>query len=117
LPPDSVGANKGRPAGYYLVELRPGPEWDDSRRRREQAGWDEHAAFMDLLADDGFVVLGGPVGEGDGDHVLLVVDADSEAVVRARLADDPWAGTILTIASVEPWSVWLRAPVIRGQRR
>jgi uncharacterized protein YciI len=64
---------------------------------------------MDALAEDGFVVLGGPVGEGDGDHSLLVVDADSESEIRARLANDPWAGGILTIASVEPWSVWLRA--------
>lgn len=50
-------------------------------------------------------------GEGNGDYALLVVDASSEAKVRARLAADPWTGRILTIASVKPWSVWLRAPV------
>jgi uncharacterized protein YciI len=55
------------------------------------------------------VVLGGPVGEGDGTHVLLVVEAESEAAVRANLADDPWADHLLTIESVKPWSVWLRA--------
>ena len=65
---------------------------------------------MDALAAEGFVVLGGPVGEGDGDYALLVVYANSEAQVRARLADDPWAESVLTIASVKPWSVWLRAP-------
>ena len=115
--PDGIGRGKGRPDGrpadYYLVQLGRGPAWDDSKRRREQAGWDEHATFMDALAEEGFVVLGGPVGEGDGDHTLLVVDADSEALIRARLADDPWEGGILTIASVKPWSVWLRAPVTR----
>jgi uncharacterized protein YciI len=96
-------------ADYYLVELARGPAWDHSRRRREQAGWDEHAAFMDGLTEEGVVILGGPVGEGDGENVLLVVDVDNEAAIRARLAEDPWAGGLLTIESVEPWSVWLRA--------
>jgi uncharacterized protein YciI len=96
-------------ADLHLVELARGPAWDQSRRRREQAGWDEHAAFMDELTEEGIVLLGGPIGEGDGENVLLVVDLDSEAATRARLADDPWAGTVLTIASVRPWSVWLRA--------
>lgn len=96
-------------ADYFLVEHARGPAWDYSRGRREQAGWEEHAAFMDALTEEGVIVLGGPVGEGDGDITLLVVDVESEAVIRARLADDPWAGSLLTIKSVQPWSVWLRA--------
>jgi hypothetical protein len=96
-------------ADYYLVERAKGPAWDHSRGTREQSGWDEHAAFMDALAEDGFVVLGGPIGEGDGENVLLVVDADGEAIVRARLAEDPWPENRLRIESVRPWSVLLRA--------
>ena len=95
-------------ADYYLVEEAKGPAWDHSRRRREQAGWDEHAAFMDALVEDGFVVLGGPIGEGDGDNTLLVVAADGEPAVRGRLSKDPWAEDLLTIKSIRPWSVWLR---------
>ncbi len=112
--PDGVDSDKGRPVGrptYYLVERANGPAWDYSRGRREQAEWDEHAAFMDALTEEGFVVLGGPVGEGDGDYNLLVVKASGEESIRARLADDPWEGGVLTISSVKPWSVWLRAPV------
>jgi uncharacterized protein YciI len=97
-------------ADYFLVKRVPGPDWDHSRRRREQVGWDDHAAFMDALAAEGLVVLGGPVGEGDGDHALLVVDADNEATIRARLAADPWSERMLATASIEPWSVWLRSP-------
>ena len=96
-------------ADYYLVERARGAAWDHSRRRRDQAGWDEHAAFMDALAEEGVVVLGGPVGEGDGEEVLLVVNVESEAAIRARLADDPWGDDMLTTESVRPWSVWLRA--------
>jgi uncharacterized protein YciI len=96
-------------ADYFLVERAKGPAWDHSKGRREQAGWDAHAAFVDALAEEGVVVLGGPIGEGDGDNALLVVDADSEAEIRARLAEDPWADDMLTIQSVRPWSVWVRA--------
>ena len=84
-----------------------GPAWDHSRGRREQEGWDEHAAFMDGLAEEGFVVLGGPIGEGDGENTLLVIDAADEASVRARLAEDPWPEELLTIESIRPWRVWL----------
>lgn len=95
-------------ADYYLVTQAKGPGWDHSQPRRSQAGWDEHAAFMDALVDDGMIVLGGPVGGGDGEETLLIFDMASEAAVRARLAADPWANDILTIESVKPWSVWLR---------
>jgi uncharacterized protein YciI len=97
-------------ADYYLVRRSKGPAWDHTRGRREQDGWDEHAAFMDGLAEEGVVVLGGPIGEGDGEDALLVVDAEDEAAIRARLAEDPWTEDMLTIESIEPWSVWLRAP-------
>jgi uncharacterized protein YciI len=93
---------------YFLVKQERGPRWDHSRLRREQDGWDLHAAFMDELAAEGFVVLGGPVGEGDGEGALLVVDADGEADVRARLAGDPWADGVLLTESVQRWSVLLR---------
>jgi uncharacterized protein YciI len=93
---------------YFLVKRAHGRNWDASRLRREQQGWDAHAAFMDELVDEGFIVLGGPVGEGDGHSALLVVEADSEADVRGRLADDPWGEDMLVTESVEPWAIFLR---------
>jgi uncharacterized protein len=94
---------------YFLVKRAHGTSWDSSRMRREQQGWDEHAAFMDELVSEGFIVLGGPVGEGDGHSALLVVEADSEAKVRERLADDPWGENMLATDSIEPWTIFLRA--------
>jgi uncharacterized protein YciI len=93
---------------YFLVTRAWGPAWDPTRPRRGQDGWDEHAAFMDALVDEGFVVLGGPVGDVDTGRALLVVRAESEEAVRERLAADPWPAELLTIESAEPWSVWLR---------
>ena len=63
---------------------------------------------MDGLVEEGMVVLGGPVGEGDGGDALLVMDAESEAAIHTRLEDDPWGSDMLFTESVEPWTVLLR---------
>jgi hypothetical protein len=36
------------------------------------------------------------------------LDLESEKAVRERLAADPWMDTVLRIAAVEPWTVWVR---------
>ncbi len=61
---------------YFALTMVNGPAYDDSRPRREQRGWDEHAAFMDGLVDEGLVVLGGPIG--DGQQVLVIWEATDE---------------------------------------
>lgn len=94
---------------HFLVTEIPGPEWDRSRPRREQLGWKAHAAFVDRLAVEGVVVLGGPVGDPDYGPALLVIVAGSEDEVRKHLAEDPWIGTILTLDSIERWSIWVGA--------
>lgn len=92
--------------GTFVLTMVNGPRYDPSRGRREQDGWDEHAAFMDGLVDAGFVVLGGPIG--DGEEVMVVVEAADEAAVRARYADDPWGPMgILRIGEIRPWTIWL----------
>lgn len=63
---------------------------------------------MDRLVDEGVVVLGGPVGDGDGDYALLVMEVSDAADVRKRLAADPWGEDMLVTESIEPWSVFLR---------
>jgi uncharacterized protein YciI len=90
----------------FAVRLVHGPGWDSSRQVRAQDGWDEHAAFMDGLVDDGFIILGGPVG--DGAKTLHVVQAADEDEVRARLARDPWASAgLLRTGTIERWLLWL----------
>ena len=99
-------------ARMFAVVLEHGGAWDDARGLREQDGWDDHAAFMDALVDDGFVVLGGPFG--DGTRVLHAVAAEDEDAVRARLTADPWhADGHLRIVSVEPWTVLLDSRAVR----
>jgi uncharacterized protein YciI len=90
----------------FALTLVHGPGWDDARGIREQREWPEHAAFMDGLVADGFILLGGPVG--DGQQTLHVVDAHDDDEVRRRLAEDPWARTgLLDVGSIRPWALWL----------
>jgi hypothetical protein len=44
----------------YAVRQRRGGPWDWSRTLRQQAGFGDHARFMDELVESGFVLLGGP---------------------------------------------------------
>jgi uncharacterized protein YciI len=90
----------------FALTLVHGPGWNPARAIREQDGWAEHAAFMDGLVDDGFIIVGGPLGNGD--RTLHVVEAASEDNVRERLAADPWAAAgLLRVGSIEPWALWL----------
>jgi uncharacterized protein YciI len=93
-------------AELWVVRLSRGGPWDWSRDLREQDGWDEHARFMNSLVEDGFIILGGPL-EGDLE-TLHVVDAPTEEAVRARFAEDNWAANgMLSVKSVERWTILL----------
>jgi uncharacterized protein YciI len=90
----------------FAVRIVHGPTWDPRREIREQRDWDSHAAFIDALVDDGFVILGGPVGYDHGARHL--VESADEQNVRARLGNDPWVQSgVLRVGSVAPWLIWL----------
>jgi uncharacterized protein YciI len=94
-------------ATFHVVVTRSGPQWRQGRPLEEQSGWEAHAAFMDGLVDDSFIILGGPLG--DEHRVVHVVEAESEDAVRATFARDPWSGTHLVVDSVDPWTLRLDA--------
>jgi len=90
---------------FHVVVRRSGPQWDASRPLEEQSGWREHAAFMNGLVDEGFIVLGGPLV--DEVRVVHVVEAESEDAIRATLARDPWSGSHLVVDAIDPWTIRL----------
>ena len=92
-------------ATFLVIVHRTGPEWDGTRPLEAQSGWTEHAAFMDGLVDDGFIVLGGPLA--DEETVVLAVEAASEADVRETLARDPWNDSHLVVERVDAWTIRL----------
>jgi hypothetical protein len=91
---------------YFVVVNEQGPSWDTARTMREQAGWSEHAAFVNALVAEGFVVLAGPIGAGERHRALLLVHAPDEPTARIRLLEDPWMDSgILRLGAVEPFQL------------
>ncbi len=92
----------------FVVVRTRGSGWDESRTLEEQAEWPAHAAFMDALVDDGFVVLGGPL-EGTRD-ALLVIQAEDPSEIMQRLSTDPWVlNDVLVAKDCWPWRIRLGA--------
>lgn len=93
-------------SSHFVVRLLRGPAWETTLPLRKQPLWEEHAAFMDTLTAEGFVILGGVLGGAEG--ALLIVDAKSEEIIRTRLADDPWTKSgQLQIGRIDPWTILL----------
>jgi uncharacterized protein YciI len=93
----------------FAVVRTKGSAWDPNKLMRSQQQWSEHASFMDRLAADGFVVLGGPLG--DGDDFLLAIKAADEDEARFVLEQDPWTKSgILDVKSVQTWTILLESP-------
>lgn len=91
---------------FLVVLRRSGPDYDHSKPLEEQAGWPDHAAFMDGLVDDGFIVLGGVLG--DELRTAHAVEAASEEEIRETLGRDPWSGSHLVVDSIDPWTIRLQ---------
>lgn len=95
---------------FAVRNVRGGP-WDWSRGMREQPGWKQHAAFMNGLVDEGFILLGGPL-QGDRE-ILLICAAASPEEVRRRLAADPWAASgMIAVDQVQRWTIVLSPPAL-----
>jgi uncharacterized protein YciI len=96
----------------FVVVSSVGPNRDRSKGTREQPFWDEHAAFIDQLVDDGFILMGGPLVGRDGlpQGALLIVNAQNESEVREKLKNDPWfMRGILKLESVKRWEIFIDA--------
>ncbi len=93
---------------YFVVREYAGPAWQRGVPMRSQPLWFEHAAFMDALEAERFVILGGPIDKGEEHEALLIIDAPDEAAARGRFAQDPWIrGQILLIRGIETWTILL----------
>ena len=98
---------------YFAVVREAGPAWA-AGGIYDQPAVEGHATFMNALADDGFILFGGPLAGSEQGRVrvLLVVDADSEAEIHRRLADDPWVSTSqLVTVGIEAWK-----PLVGAER-
>jgi len=96
---------------YFAVTRERGPAWNVSISMRQQKRFAEHATFMDRLAEEGFIVLGGPLGyeaELKFSRALFLVRAESESAIEMRLDADPYTAMgMLRVTKIEPWQILL----------
>ena len=64
----------------FAVIRQAGPAWTDGQGIAEQPAVGEHAAFMNALAEEEFVLFGGPLAGSEHGRVrvLLIVNAETE---------------------------------------
>jgi uncharacterized protein YciI len=71
----------------FMVIRRYGGPYDPGVSLEEQADWEAHRAFMNMLEAMGLARLAGPL-EG-GEDVLLIFSAESREALEQHLASDP----------------------------
>ncbi len=93
---------------YFAVIREAGPAWTEGRGAFDQPGVNDHSMFMNALDDQGFVLFAGPLAGSEHGRIraLVIVDADNEAEIHRRFADDPWTlAQRLTVVSIEQWNL------------
>jgi uncharacterized protein YciI len=109
-PPE--GAEDCRAVPIFVVTLEAGPIWQGNLDPIHQEGESEHAAFMQTLLNERFLLLGGPLRDSTENRALLVVTAPTEEYARSRLADDPWMRSrVLGLLEVREWDVRYGKPL------
>jgi uncharacterized protein len=94
----------------FVVISSAGPNREPSKGTREQPFWDEHAAFIDQVVEEGFLSMGGPLVDQDGlpQGALLIVNAQDENEVTQKLKNDPWFQRgILKLESIKRWQIFI----------
>src|SRR3974377_354352 len=92
----------------FVILWAPGAAWEAGKTVREQAYWDEHAAFMDQLFEEGMVIMGGPFTDGTGS--LVIVEAEGIDEVPTLCANDPFLiHQIFALRDLKQWQLFLDA--------
>jgi len=88
---------------FAVIRTR-GKAWQPSVPLASQTDWDAHAAFMNNLHKEGFILFGGPLE--DSPDVLLIIRAGTPDEVAQRFASDPWSSQdLLRISRISPWTL------------
>ena len=67
------------PKQFYVLFHSPGPRWDHAKEFAEQAGIQEHVAFLRGLFENGKLRMGGPFLDNSGGMAILEVASLDEA--------------------------------------
>jgi uncharacterized protein YciI len=95
------------PSGkLFSVTRSRGSAWNPALPQEAQTDWTGHAAFMNGLERDGFVIVGGALE--DTPYTMLAIRAADAQAVRDRLAQDPWETMgVLETTRIVGWNLAL----------
>ena len=83
---------------FFVLEYR----YADADARTRTRG--EHLAYLGALAQEGRVVLAGPIREGEG--AMVVMDVEDLAAAERIVAEDPYTAAGVGADHVlRPWDV------------
>lgn len=116
-PPPKAAADHGEmPHGVraWHVQLELGPKFDPKVPPQSQPGFEDHFKSVQALAEDGSLLVGGPLFEsGDSEKIIggvMILKAKDEKSIREKFANDPFfAGGVMKIGSVRPMMVGVGA--------
>ncbi len=99
----SLTASAGEAPGFYLLEYRPGVNWNEKISWRDQPGIKAHREYLASLLDNGIMRMAGEIAGGSGELVLLRVGSSQQA--KAIAARDPAVINRILDVDVIPWRV------------
>ena len=77
---------------YFAVIRDAGPAWTDGKGAFEQPGVDDHAAFMNTLADEGIVLFAGPLAGSEHGRIRALLIVNATARPSSTTASRPTRG-------------------------
>jgi uncharacterized protein YciI len=97
----------------FAVEIKAGPNWNQSKAPQEQAFFREHSANLRRMREAGILVMGARYS----DKGLVVVSAADAAEVTAQMAQDPSMAAGTFVYEVHPFNVFYPGEIKPRPRR
>ncbi len=97
----------------FAVEIKVGPNWDQSKAPQEQAFFREHSANLRRMREAGVLVMGARYS----DKGLVVVSAAAAAEVSAQMAQDPSMAAGTFAYEIHPFNVFYPGEIKPRPRR
>ncbi len=95
------------PTWVYFIHP-PRDDFAATMTEDERSVWNEHAARMQRLYDEGAVILAGPT-LGATNTGIAVIEAEDEAAARRIMEEDPAIASGIGRGELRPFVVgWLR---------
>lgn len=98
----SATANDKTPMPLFVVHFETGAHWNEALQPAEQTDFREHSLNLNRLRQDGIILFGARYG----DYGMIVIKANSIALAKAMIDDDPGVKSGIFNFKIEPLNVF-----------